>query len=242
MGIAPSLRLELTVRRTMTPYRNGPLYLTTREDLGIRNFIITGMVGDTRVRRSTRTADLAEAKHQLDELLIQLRNGWRPGDGDSKELDWKQIARRMVRRHRIGAKVREIPFDLTASQVLRLMRAADFRCSISGIAFSRQPPEILARDPWAPSIDRIENRQGYVIDNIRIVCLAANLAMNEWGYDTLLRLANAVVRAAAAAPAEAIEQHRPSAAVLPGPDGLSLATHPIRGTGREPGTKVAHGL
>lgn len=49
---------------------------------------------------------------------------------------------------------------------------------------------------------RIENRHGYLKDNIRVVSLAANLAMNRWGYNVLLRLSRAVVHASATPAAE----------------------------------------
>ncbi len=51
------------------------------------------------------------------------------------------------------------------------------------------------RAPWAPSVDRIDSSKGYVPGNVRLVCVAANLAMNEWGEDVLARVARAYVEA-----------------------------------------------
>ena len=36
------------------------------------------------------------------------------------------------------------------------------------------------RGPWSPSIDRIDNSRGYVLDNIQLVTVMANLAKAEF--------------------------------------------------------------
>jgi hypothetical protein len=51
----------------------------------------------------------------------------------------------------------------------------------------------LVKRPFAPSIDQIEATNGYTLENARIVCVAANFAMNQWGLSTLLRVAHGVV-------------------------------------------------
>ena len=48
-------------------------------------------------------------------------------------------------------------------------------------------------NPWAPSIDRIDNSKGYEAGNVRMVCVAANFAMNAWGEEALYELAASMV-------------------------------------------------
>jgi hypothetical protein len=48
--------------------------------------------------------------------------------------------------------------------------------------------------PFSPSIDRIDTVGGYTTDNVRLVCVAANFALNQWGDDVLRRLAHGVVK------------------------------------------------
>lgn len=140
-------------------------------------------------RRSAGTAERVEAEVFLADFTAELRGGRRP----SKEAEgWEAIADRMVERQRRSAKARNIPFALTARYVLALLQRANFRCSVSGIGFSDERGE-FHKNPWAPSIDRIDNRGIYEPGNVQIVCLAVSLAMNEWGYDVLLRLAHGVV-------------------------------------------------
>jgi hypothetical protein len=122
--------------------------------------------------------------------------GWREGY-DSADITWKMVAMLACNRHRQSAKTREIPFQLKPADVYRLMETTDFCCAVSGIPFSKKAEGLGHVDPWAASIDRIENRHGYLLDNVRVVCVAANLAMNQWGHDVLLRLAKGVVRNAA---------------------------------------------
>jgi hypothetical protein len=57
----------------------------------------------------------------------------------------------------------------------------------------RYSPIALVKRPFSPSIDQIEATNGYTLENARIVCVAANFAMNQWGLDTLLRVAHGVV-------------------------------------------------
>lgn len=83
-------------------------------------------------------------------------------------------------------KVRE--FTLTPDEVLGSLRATKYRCSVTGTPLSLEVLSTDGRKPFAPSIDRIDNARGYTADNCRIVCLAANIAMNTWGEGVLLTM------------------------------------------------------
>lgn len=78
-----------------------------------------------------------------------------------------------------NAKERGISFELTFADVEAMWRRSRGKCEATGI-----PLNILGkwrRRPYAPSIDRIDNSRGYLMENCRLVCVAINLAMNEWG-------------------------------------------------------------
>jgi len=182
-------------------YRNGKLRLMKRD--GCPNWIIVGRHDGRNIRVTSGTDDLQKAKRRVDDLLFELESGWRR-QAISTE-GWTEIAMAMVNRQRYAARARGIPFELSVKDVLGLMQAAEYRCAVSGIAFARERDPETRRDPWAPSIDRIDARHGYTAGNVRVVCYAANLAMSNWGYDTLLRLSNAVVRRSAIASREASE-------------------------------------
>src|SRR5215475_3906596 len=60
-----------------------------------------------------------------------------------------------------------------------------WRCAVSGMALigSTGKPH-----PFSPSLDRIVPALGYVPDNVSVVCLMVNLAINEWGLVNFLKL------------------------------------------------------
>jgi hypothetical protein len=185
------------MRKADSPYRSGRFYLIKRGEY----YHIRGRHNDKLIRVTTNTDNLKTAKTALDELVTEYLSGWREREIDSSS-SWMFVANTVWSRQRATAKRRGLPFEITSSDVYNLMKEGEFRCSISGIPFSRRIPLEATMDPWAPSIDRIENRQGYLKDNIRIVCVAANFAMNQWGYDTLLRLARSIVSNSARAKEE----------------------------------------
>lgn len=174
-----------------SPYQVGPLYLIRRGG----TFHIYGTHSGQRIRAAAGTDDLRMAKTALDTLLSELESGWRI-EQNCAETSWPAVAKWVCTRHRFSAKERGIPFMISAHDVFDAMKQTGFCCAVSGIPFSRRVGPNGQPDPWSASIDRIEGRHGYLRDNIRVVSLAANLAMNRWGYDVLLRLSRSVVRSA----------------------------------------------
>jgi hypothetical protein len=185
-----------------SPYRVGSLYLLKR---GVY-FHIYGTQDGKRIRIATGCTDLPSAKRKLDDLHHQVTSPWRQS-AISADAEWHSIARVVCTRHRTHSKARGIPFEIDYRDVYKLMQEAGFVCAVSGVPLSRSEKVHGQPDPWGPSIDRIENRHGYVRGNIRVVSLVANLAMNRWGYDILLRLSNAVVANAAKPIREKLTHH-----------------------------------
>lgn len=170
-------------------YRDDELYLTLRNGW----YHLVGSLDGHRIRKTCGTQDLARAKAFLENVKREHVHSWRE-DYDRADRDWKTVAKMMHDRQKSSAAGRGIPFDLTPERVFALMRATGFKCAVSGIPFAKRFASDGRRDPWAPSIDRIENRQGYTVENCRVVCMAANIAMSDWGFDTLLRLSRGVLR------------------------------------------------
>lgn len=82
------------------------------------------------------------------------------------------------------------PFTLTPEQMLALVAKANGQCQLSGLPFEA----LNEKSPFAPSLDRLECSRGYEDGNVRIVCHVANVAMNTWGIEPVLKLAAAVLR------------------------------------------------
>jgi hypothetical protein len=63
-------------------------------------------------------------------------------------------------------------------------------CEVSGLKFDltrRRRP-----NAYTPSIDRIDASGGYTKENCRVVLLAVNTALQDWGLETFLDIASAI--------------------------------------------------
>ncbi len=68
--------------------------------------------------------------------------------------------------------------NLTLEYMLKLAESQQYKCGLTGIPLIRGAHK--GRDIATPSIDRIDNSKGYEKDNVRWVCLWANLARSMY--------------------------------------------------------------
>lgn len=100
---------------------------------------------------------------------------------------------------RKNAKARALEITITLDDIKVLAELSQGRCMLTGIPFEHGADEDLRQSPtrrkrvWAPSIDRIDSSKGYVPGNVRLVCMAVNVALQEFGDTVLLRIAKALV-------------------------------------------------
>jgi hypothetical protein len=102
-----------------------------------------------------------------------------------RDEQWGWWARKMCKRARENAKAKGRVFDLSPDFVARMMARQEHCCAVSGIPFSAARS---FRNPFAPSIDQITPGGGYAAENVRVVSVIVNTAMNGWGEKPLLRL------------------------------------------------------
>ena len=87
-----------------------------------------------------------------------------------------------------------LPHHLAEHHGRRLFEQQGGVCAISGLPFSlTQFPGVLVKHPFAPSLDRISSHGGYTGDNVRLVCIAVNFGMGQWGEELYLTFARAAV-------------------------------------------------
>jgi hypothetical protein len=97
---------------------------------------------------------------------------------------------------RARGRTRDEP--LTDADLVMIWERSEGRCAVSGLEFSNTAVGMgRARHPFMPSLDQIEPGKGYTADNVRLVCVAANFAMNAWGLNTLIQVAQGVIKTAA---------------------------------------------
>lgn len=103
------------------------------------------------------------------------------------------LAKRLFASAKSGAKARDLSFTLVIEDVVTMIENSNWKCSLTGIPFSFEKENHWRKAPWSPSIDRIDGERGYSKDNCRLICLAANIAINEWGIDVLKTIGTALI-------------------------------------------------
>jgi len=115
-------------------------------------------------------------------------------DHSSYNKTYKQTnkgrARNMLGTARGRALQKNRPYDLTTGWLEPKLETG--KCELSGLDFDLGGPAAgMSRNPYAPSIDRIDSGKGYTKDNCRVVLLAVNMGLNQWGYGVYARIAAA---------------------------------------------------
>lgn len=112
-------------------------------------------------------------------------------DGWASLYPW---ARRIYGKVKKNAEARGIECPLTQDEFYEVMCRCEGYCEVSGVRLSLQDRRDHGkRRPFAPSVDRIDPTRGYTPDNVRVVCVAANYAMSDWGEAVLLEIARGMV-------------------------------------------------
>lgn len=86
------------------------------------------------------------------------------------------------------ARAAEIRFDLDPADIASVIEAG--RCQATGLPFDLLRAGLRGHTrPFAPTLDRINPKRGYVLSNVRVVAAAYNQARGTWGDDVLILVA-----------------------------------------------------
>lgn len=127
-------------------------------------------------------------RRQLDAMVAPLTQ---------REMVFMQkFAGPILHRARLRSATKNREFQLSKTDLLRLFREQEGRCAVSGILFDlhNDKKNGCAFNAYTASLDRINYRAGYTLNNVRLVLFAVNAAINQWGDDTFFTIASAVTR------------------------------------------------
>lgn len=129
-------------------------------------------------RRSLRTRNKVFAEEAFSRFAVA-------DVSDDDAAPWRSWAVKMCRRARENAKQKGRLYAVSPEFVGQMLASQDYRCAVTGMRFSGKASY---RNPFAPSLDQIKPGAGYTADNVRIVTVIANTAMNGWGELPLRRM------------------------------------------------------
>ncbi len=111
---------------------------------------------------------------------------------EAEDTIYRRAAQYIHRNSKKRARLKEIEYDLMPDIIEDMMKVGAWRCAVTNMSFDFTPVKNGVRRPWFPSLDRIDSDKGYTRDNCRVVCIAANTAMNVWGESVLLEMAKGI--------------------------------------------------
>jgi hypothetical protein len=149
------------------------------------------------IRRSTKTRDLPKALIYREELISKvhsrfIENEWRRHVQEHLS-DSNSWLRRTLRRIKTRSAAKGWPEVMTKAEFIQLMINSGGDCAITGLPFERKVAPSRTRNAYAISIDRIDSSLGYTSANCRLVLLAVNLGMCQWGESDFRSIARAMV-------------------------------------------------
>lgn len=163
---------------------SGRWYVSLR---GARLSIVKGFVGS----REALDALLRDRAEEIEEAIRQHDRRFT----DSQRSRRMDGAVTVIASASKRAKARGLEFRLTMDWLLARLETSGDRCEISGAAFDYSPEKTMwHKRPDCPSLDRIDRTLGYVDGNVRVVCTAVNIAINEWGEERFYKMCADVLR------------------------------------------------
>ena len=112
-----------------------------------------------------------------------------------RDKDLRSVRGRLYgvyRQSKVRSKTNGLEHSIDFEFVVSLWERQNGNCALTGIpmTLSRNPPGEKFFQPWNPSLDKVDSSGGYTPDNVRLVCVMVNLALNKFGdeaFDAMCR-------------------------------------------------------
>lgn len=96
---------------------------------------------------------------------------------DRRKREEREVSALIGARNR--AKQKGLEFNLTKEWV----KSRGSNCELSGLPFRPEYDGVHDRNPFAPSVDRIDSSKGYTKENSRLIFSCLNMGLGQWGLD-----------------------------------------------------------
>lgn len=100
-------------------------------------------------------------------------------------------AAHMLSNAKSSAKRAGVAFDLTLDFLVE--KLTPMKCEATRLPFDWSKSQLGRVNPRTPSMDRVDEKGGYTMNNVRVVCWQYNLARNTYGDAMLMEMAVAMV-------------------------------------------------
>lgn len=86
-----------------------------------------------------------------------------------------------------------LDFSIELEWLVYLFKVQKGKCSMTGVNLTLETKGARGFNPYNPSLDRIDPKKGYTKDNVRLVCVAFNIALNAWGEEVYRKVAEGYI-------------------------------------------------
>lgn len=93
------------------------------------------------------------------------------------------------------SKERNIELGIERNDLLELFEQQKGKCALTGVSFDlsvRNGGKHIC-NPYSMSVDRIDNKFGYIKNNVRLICSIANVAKGRWSDIELIEFCKKVI-------------------------------------------------
>jgi len=123
--------------------------------------------------------------HKKEKIRKQLREKHKAKKADPSkfgELEYKALKSRVAISDKRG---RKLGFNITPEYIQKLFDSCDGKCQRTGLVFDMEIGTKNKRNPYRPSIDRINSKKGYIKGNIQIVLAIVNTMKMDYTDDVI---------------------------------------------------------
>lgn len=125
-------------------------------------------------------------RHQCDQCISKLKKEHYLNGGKNKQ--YKNVYGGYESYFRTQLNRRNRKKTLTVEDCLEILKKQNYKCVLTGIDFVLEP-----KNPYLPTLDRINAGGEYNKNNVRIVCNSVNSFRNKWSDEVFFQVCKKVV-------------------------------------------------